>query len=524
MRLLVNIGDMIGATPLKVESLRDNGKYVACTCTKCGARPSDTLYSLVFRNTKTELSNVKSCPYCDFIERLKAERTAKVEKALSEGKNVPRNIMNIQNSIDLRNAWLSAKNYDILAKTMTIIQKGVVIADTDLESFEDTPFIPGKKYKAPTKDYVDYEFLGSLLLVKSNSRVGNLDIDDPDTGVIRCSSCGAYHKIELNRDTVFSCKYCLKEKQTLADTKIKETSNKKLMLSKSALARQNKINSNSATANYLVEFNKLNPDFFVASYGIKNGNFMITSACKVCGTLKVVNASNKEILDCTFCKSDKKKDTYKVGELKQNYIGLVKNNMVVIRQNVDNFTVDIKCLNKNCDRVDTVGLYSFLNYEYYCPCLEDNFIYDFTCPECGLPVNDNANNKAIQHGGTRDAFCLYCKNDNNTPLKITTALKAQRNSQDDLRSLYQKIKMAEEGLNLGVNSKTSLVLRGVLLTEREAFYWGVGDKIPYYRCFCTKCNSELLLSEAEIETYKHHLCNDARSRLTPKPNPDKLEF
>lgn len=266
------------------------------------------------------------------------------------------------------------------------------------------------------------------------------------------------------------------------------------------------LDDNSKISTYIKTFNAKNNNLVVEDLVKEKSTLKLKTVCQVCGienTVKVQKDANK--VECEGC-NELKQNLNFIGKYSRNWLGLTKNNLVVIEQK--GLECNVRC--KMCKAVkEKIRLYDILNGKVYCNCTYGNLDDIYYCDKCNKTMSIKLSSLIENTDNSKEIICNNCKEESG----ITYQEVINEQNASDLKSTTCN------RLNISLKDyKNSVINTDNLIKDKESLYVGWDGK-EYFRCRCINHNTDMILSETEIEMFSHKECYDSRQTLL-----DKLQY
>lgn len=230
--------------------------------------------------------------------------------------------------------------------------------------------------------------------------------------------------------------------------------------------------------------------------------FCVCKDCNKTGHYDFSNVRSKKTY-CTFCRTPEAKAFHnKTEDSMEDFKGNVYNGMMIkkwYRQD-DDYRCIVKCC--SCGEETEQDLYMVKECKVFCNnCISVDNIgknrnakkASIICDKCGYVI-ENVTYRDLYSGNYSHKKCPACKN--NIDL---TAERGFRDSDIQLRNNLNPY--LGKGLNLSrVYGIKQLAVFGEAFKNR--------DGEICYNCLCMGCNKELVLTQEQIDDFKHQYCND----------------
>lgn len=482
---VIKLNKLIEGTTLVPIRKESNG-LLRCVCQVCGRgnTDSDSYVNMLYNESYLKENN-QECRFCNYLKRLDKE-----------------NKLGNKNAVDIlinKEKLIKSGHNEIIKPNSDYIITGGSIK---------SPFTLGYPFK---KEFGDFYVLGYIGKYRDKFKALS-----PDKLAFRCKYCGNT-KIYLSGSKIPSsiiCDNCSKQREIISEKKLKLKEKKQSSIKPKKEKPLVKIKSHKDFIRDKFKFDKYissiqdkNPNCTVLDV-VKEGNGHVTKLrCNKCGSLLSISKTKKPSkVECLGCKRKLKAPNYK-GVLFRDHTNTVVNRLEIINQYGN--LCDVKCI--GCGKVqEGLDLFSVLSRMFCCTC--DNSISFTCCSVCGkelkeFSIKDILNNKA-------GCTCSECKSTYDSDF-----YKLDLKLEDDKITLKKKISsFGEVGRVKAVLTDTNLI------KESEPVYVGT-DNEYYYRCRCCTHNTDLVLSNSEIDNYNHEFCDSSIvPKLLSKPKADDIKL
>lgn len=385
---------------------------------------------------------------------------------------------------------------------------------------------PGEKYvesmESHSEDYALGKRIGDLQIRGYIGLWGRgLAYLKPDKLALNCNTCGFVRFEPMNKTTLgknFECPVCSKlreqsakkvQKKLAAHTEKVRTEKENIELKKREEIERLKelefpkrkslldnVKKGSALENHIVKIKDLNKTCRLAGIRKEGSGFITDMVCMKCGTHLSISYTNRnKKVECHGCEELKTNVNY-VGYYQKDFKHAVFNRLEIIEQRGQECDVKCTCCGKE---QKGLSLYDVVNKNHYCNCPAS--VIDVVCSNDECAYSMEINIEDIVNENSKKFNCPYCKNQ-----MTQEEIENEMYIEDSRLSTRKKLKAAGGEIGKVVATKNNI------LKESSPVFAGTDGEL-YYRCRCTEHNSDLLLTNTEIENYNHVRCNDGRNTL-----------